>query len=112
MKRQHTGKMRAKIVLNAAHRTGGTRRSPQPVKLEIQIRSILQHAWAEIEHDLCYKNSTPLPRKIKRRMYRLAGVLELADKEFSAVKYDLNRLNFRFLNTMMARIQVLLNRTG
>jgi len=100
------------IVLNAAHITGEQNRDSHTVKLEVQVRSILQHVWAEIEHDLCYKNSTPLPQEIKRRMYRLAGVLELADKEFSAVKYDLNRLNFGFLNTMVSRIQALLNRIG
>jgi ppGpp synthetase/RelA/SpoT-type nucleotidyltranferase len=100
------------IVLNAGHITGEQHRDTHSVKLEVQVRSILQHVWAEIEHDLCYKNSTPLPQEIKRRMYRLAGVLELADKEFSAVKYDLNRLNFGFLNTMVSRIQALLNRIG
>jgi putative GTP pyrophosphokinase len=52
------------------------------LKFEIQIRSILQHAWAEIEHDLGYKSEAAIPRDIQRRFSRLAGLLEVADDEF------------------------------
>ena len=52
------------------------------LKAEIQIRSILQHAWAEIEHDLGYKTKLATPRSVRRRFARLAGLLELADDEF------------------------------
>lgn len=58
---------------------------------EIQIRSILQHAWAEIEHDLGYKSDLALPRNIKRRFYRLAGLLELADNEFDQLQEDISQ---------------------
>ncbi len=42
-------------------------------KFEIQIRTILQHAWAEIEHDRDYKFTGELPINIKRRFRILAG---------------------------------------
>ena len=56
------------------------------LKLEIQTRSILQHAWAEIEHDIGYKSSMEVPRHLRRRVMRLAGLLELADQEFFSVR--------------------------
>lgn len=56
------------------------------LKIEIQIRSILQHAWAEIEHDLGYKSEEDVPVLVKRRFSRLAGLLELADEEFMTIR--------------------------
>ena len=57
---------------------------------EIQVRSILQHTWAELEHDLGYKSKNTLPRIIQRRFSRLASLLELADDEFVNIRDDLN----------------------
>ena len=56
------------------------------LKAEIQVRSILQHAWAEIEHDLGYKSKTSIPKTVKRQFYRLAGILELADEQFLDIR--------------------------
>lgn len=52
------------------------------IKFEIQIRSILQHAWAEIEHSTKYKSELQVPPHITRDFCRLAGLLEVADSEF------------------------------
>lgn len=52
---------------------------------EIQVRTILQHAWAEIEHDIQYKAVYTLPSETKRRFMALAGALEIADREFQAI---------------------------
>jgi GTP pyrophosphokinase len=59
------------------------------IKIEIQIRSILQHSWAEIEHDLGYKSEGSVPRSIRRRFSRLAGLLEIADTEFAGIRDEL-----------------------
>jgi len=54
--------------------------------VEVQVRTILQHAWAEIEHDIQYKSSATIPKDVKRRFMSLAGLLEIADREFQAVQ--------------------------
>jgi hypothetical protein len=59
---------------------------------EIQVRTILQHAWAEIEHDIQYKSSAAIPTAIHRRFTSLAGLLEMADREFQAIQDEDRRL--------------------
>ncbi len=56
------------------------------MKAEIQTRSLLQHAWAAIEHDLGYKSALAVPREQRRKFSRLAGLLELADQEFMEIR--------------------------
>jgi ppGpp synthetase/RelA/SpoT-type nucleotidyltranferase len=56
---------------------------------EIQIRTILQHAWAEIEHDLGYKSTIAIPRYYRRGFARLSALLEMADIEFYRLGRDL-----------------------
>jgi putative GTP pyrophosphokinase len=58
-------------------------------KFEIQIRSILQHSWAEIEHDIGYKGKFSIPDIVKRRFSRIAALLETADIEFVRLRKDL-----------------------
>ena len=60
------------------------------LKFEIQIRSVLQHAWAEIEHDLGYKAAQGIPDRSRRAFTRIAGLLEVADAEFVRVRDDLD----------------------
>ena len=60
------------------------------MKCEIQIRSLLQHAWAEIEHDIGYKNEITIPMSMRRNFSRIAGLLEIADKEFDQIREKIN----------------------
>lgn len=60
------------------------------IRFEIQIRSILQHSWAEIEHDLGYKSFTDIPQKAQRTFYRVAALLEQADIEFTKLKKEIH----------------------
>ena len=53
--------------------------------IEIQIRTILQHAWAEIEHWIWYKSEFWIPYKIRRSFSRISSMLETCDIEFSGI---------------------------
>jgi predicted RNase H-like nuclease/ppGpp synthetase/RelA/SpoT-type nucleotidyltranferase len=56
--------------------------------VQVQLRTVLQHAWAEFEHDIRYKGSVPAEHasEFDRRFTLAAGLLELADQEFSAIR--------------------------
>ena len=62
------------------------------LKAEIQIRTVLQHSWASISHELTYKKNYEIPKELKRKLYRLAGLFELADEQFSKIKEEHNSL--------------------
>ena len=57
-------------------------------QFEVQIRTVLQHAWAEFEHDIRYKGTIPDAHApdLDRRLTLAAGLLELADREFSTIR--------------------------
>ena len=54
---------------------------------QVQVRTVLQHAWAEFEHATRYKGVVPDEhvQDLDRRFTLAAGLLELADQEFSAI---------------------------
>lgn len=75
-------------------------RTYQGLVCEIQIRTVLQHAWAEMEHDIQYKGSQNIPASVKRKFLSLAGLLEIADREFSSIQKEDKSLKRDVLNDL------------
>jgi putative GTP pyrophosphokinase len=57
---------------------------------EIQVRTILQDAWAIIDHHLAYKKSELIPHTLRRKLNSLAGMLETADDQFNRIRSERN----------------------
>lgn len=63
---------------------------------EIQLRTILQDAWAEVEHELVYKSDISLPNEsIRRKLAALNATLTLSDLIFQEIRDYQKELRLR-----------------
>lgn len=66
------------------------------MKAEIQVRTVLQHAWAAIDWKLRYKNKSEVPKILRRRLYRISALLESADDGFSALNDEAGKIRLEY----------------
>lgn len=67
---------------------------PPGLVCEIQIRTILQDAWAEVEHELVYKSEfSPFDLPLRRKLASMNASLTLADIIFQEIRDYQNKLN-------------------
>ncbi|MGE7094476.1 GTP pyrophosphokinase [Lysinibacillus sp. NPDC048646] len=62
------------------------------MKFEIQVRTIMEHAWADLSHDRNYKFNGVLPNEkdIKRRFSLIAATIELLDRQFDELANEID----------------------
>lgn len=61
------------------------------LKAEIQVRTVLEHVWADIAHSMSYKGAFKIPDKWERELAGLAAILEGADSSFARIQAGLQR---------------------
>jgi putative GTP pyrophosphokinase len=65
---------------------------PVAFRAELQVRTLSQHLWSEMSHDSFYKNDNtlnPIAVPLQRRVYLLAGMVEVADHEFNRLSSEI-----------------------
>lgn len=70
------------------------------IPFEVQIRTILMHAWAEVEHKLQYKNELDVPTSLRRQLYRLSAKFEEADEQFQSLKEEISKYRIKVVATL------------
>jgi ppGpp synthetase/RelA/SpoT-type nucleotidyltranferase len=61
-------------------------------RAEVQVRTWLQHAWADTLHDRMYKNKLKLSAEVTRTGALLAALMEEGDRNFNVLADDLDGL--------------------
>ncbi|MEE1834108.1 hypothetical protein [Streptomyces sp. SP17KL33] len=55
------------------------------LKFEIQVRTILMDAWANMSHYLSYKNEESIPKDLIKDFHALSGLLYVGDRQFESL---------------------------
>ena len=72
------------------------------VGLKCQVRSILDHAWSEIEHEAVYKSGVLFPADVRRRFKAVAASLEVLEDAFVALAAEHDKLIIRYRGEYLA----------
>jgi putative GTP pyrophosphokinase len=70
---------------------------------EVQVRTYAQHAWANVQRPLDYKQGSDIPSALRRRLYRLSALFELADDELEAISREGNQLRVEYTHQFRHR---------
>ena len=90
------------------------------LKAELQLRTLAQHLWADIYHELGYKNEFQLPARWEREFARLAALLEYCDQGFEEIKNAMRTYESSYghymskdqLEALAGRLEILLKVDG
>lgn len=60
-------------------------------RFEIQVRTLIQHSWAQLSHENLYKFEGQMNKSMKRKFYQLAGLSEILDEGISSLIGELHQ---------------------
>jgi putative GTP pyrophosphokinase len=69
------------------------------LRAEIQVRTILMHAWAKLSRHLAYKSAEQAPVEFRRRIFQLSALFEMADEEFDHLRQQKAELQAALLSS-------------
>jgi hypothetical protein len=92
-------------IIKPSHRYFKNLKKFKNLVFEIQVRTMNQHAWSNAAHTLSYKQEAELPGSLKRRVYRLLSLYEIADDEFSSVNSALLSDPDNTLYTLLRKLE-------
>jgi putative GTP pyrophosphokinase len=70
---------------------------------EIQVRTVLQDAWAIFDHHLSYKQEADIPSVLRRKINSLAGLFETADDHFDQLNVERRKYLKRIKKTITGK---------
>jgi ppGpp synthetase/RelA/SpoT-type nucleotidyltranferase len=72
------------------------------IKAEVQVRTVLQHAWAVLDRRLRYNNEEDIPRQVRRKLFRISALLEVADETFAEIASEVSALRSQYKDDFAA----------
>lgn len=62
------------------------------LQCEIQVHTLCQSLWSDMNHELGYKPSQPIPDTLRRQIFLLNALLEVADGNFNSISLEIGKL--------------------
>jgi ppGpp synthetase/RelA/SpoT-type nucleotidyltranferase len=76
----------------------------EDLSFEVQVRTVLQHAWAELAHDRSFKFGSALPVKLQRKLNLYSGMLEIVDTAFDDISKAIDSYRISLENKSIEQI--------
>lgn len=85
--------------LNGPRRDLAEYRKYADLEVEFQVRTVLQHAWGDISRSLDYNSDTEVPAEVRRKLFRVAALLETGDEIFELFRSEVEAIRDQYTRT-------------
>ncbi len=97
---KHFGYMSDHYVVNLHKKYRGPRYDEiKRLKCEIQVRTILMHAWASVSHHLDYKKNIDIPKSLRKDFAALSGLFYVADSHFESLRKGIEKVRSKLIES-------------